>query len=336
MSRSLSFLGFGRFAKITLTWLVFVTLAAPALHAETFTRSSSEPAAEAVDRYREARAAFDAGEYERAIRLFVEADRLAPSAALSFNIARSYEKLGNGARALEHYRHYLRREPGGAGAKRAAARVKELEGELERRGVQQVTVNSTPAGAQVAIDERPLGATPWTGELSPGNHTLVVTHADFTKTTRVIEVAADRALDVEVALAPAGPSSTAVATRSGSDEAPSFKDRVGPWPFVALGASAVAFGIAGAYELERSDAEAAARASRTQLEYAVHRDDAESRETTARVFAGVGGGLALIGGVWLGIGLLDDTPNEPADQTRARLWLDCGTTACTAHFRERF
>lgn len=336
MTSVLSLFGLERSLSIALlaVTLVLGTLVTPALHAETLARSSSDPSAEAVDRYREARAAFDAGEYERAIRLFMEADRLAPSAALSFNIARSYEKLGKTARALEHYRRYLRREPGGAGAKRAQTRVNALEAELERRGVQQITVNSTPAGAEIAINERPLGVTPWTGELPPGNHTLVLTRAGFEKATRVIEISADRALDVEVALAPEG--STSIAAGSSSAEGSSFKERVGPWPFVALGASAVAFGIAGAYELERSDAEAAARASRTQVEYAVHRDDAESRETTARVFAGVGGGLAILGGVWLGVGLLDDTPKKGDEQGKTRLWLDCGTTACTAHFRERF
>jgi tetratricopeptide (TPR) repeat protein len=338
MSSLLSLFGLKRWSSIALVAFVVGTFVAPALRAETLARSSTDSSAEAVNRYREARKAFDAGEYERAIRLFVEADRLAPRAALSFNIARSYEKLGDSARALEHYRRYLRREPSGAGAKRASERVNELESELQRRGVQQVTIDSTPPGAQVAIGERLLGVTPWTGELAPGHHTLILTHAGHTKTTRVIEVSAERALDVEIVLAPQGSASAATGTAPGSDssERASFKDRVGPWPFVALGASAVAFGVAGAYELERSDAEAAARASRTQVEYAVHRDDAESRETTARVFAGVGGGLALIGGVLFGVGLLDDSPKKPDDEARARLWLDCGATTCTAQFRERF
>lgn len=322
--------------SVALLGLLLGTLLAPSSSAETLARAPSEPSAEAVARYREARSAFDAGEYERAIRLFVEADRLAPSAALSFNIARSYEKLGNPGRALEHYRRYLRREPGGAGAQRAAARVSALESELERRGVQQLSIDSTPAGAQVAVDGRPLGVTPWTGELPPGEHTLVVTRAGYTQTTRVVRISPGRALDVEVALAREGSAASVIATEARLGERPSFKERVGPWPFVALGASAVAFGIAGAYELERADAAAAARASRTQLEYAVHRDDAESRETTARVFAGVGGGLALLGGVWLGVALLDDTPERHDESRRASLWLDCGASACTANFRERF
>jgi len=290
-----------------------------------------------VERYREGRAAFDAGEFERAIRLFLDADRLAPSAALSFNIARSYEKLGNTARALEHYRRYLRREPGGTGAKRAAERVHQLETALQRRGVQQVSVTSTPPGATIELDQRPLGVTPWTGELTPGDHTLVLSHDGYAKTTRVIAVSPDHAVDVEVPLVMQGSGATVVAARPAPIRRLSFKERAGPWPFVTLGASAVAFGVAGAYELERSDAAAAARLSRTQVEYAARRREAESRQTTARVFAGVGGGLALLGGVWLGVALLDDdSPPERDDSTTARWSFDCGATACAAHFRERF
>lgn len=330
---------FQRSFLVVLTVFLLGSLAAASADAETITSSGSRitRSTEAVERYREGRAAFDAGDFERAIRLFVEADRTAPSAALSFNIARSYEKLGNNARALEHYRHYLRREPDGAGAKRAAERITVLEAALERRGVQQITITTTPPGATVELNQRTLGVTPWTGELTPGDHTLVFTHAGYARTVRVINVSPERALYVEVALAPAGGAATMVAARPSPARPASFKERAGPWPFVTLGASAAAFGVAGAYELERSDAAAAARVSRTQLEYAAHRDEAESRQKTARVFVGVGAGLAVLGGVLLGVALLDDeAPSERDQAANARVSFDCGTKTCTAYFLERF
>lgn len=330
---------FQRSFLVAIVAFLLGALSARATSAETLARggSAATRSSEAVERYREGRAAFDAGEFERAIRSFLDADRLAPSAALSFNIARSYEKLGDTARALEHYRRYLLREPGGTGAERAAERVHRLEAALQRRGVQQVSVTSTPPGATVEIDRRTLGVTPWTGELAPGDHTLVLSRDGYATTTRVIAVAPDRAIDIEVALAMDGGGATVVAARPSPVRRPSFKERAGPWPFVTLGASAVAFGVAGAYELERSDAAAAARLSRTQLEYAARRERAESKQTTARVFAGVGGGLALLGGVLLGVALLDDdSPPERDDATTARWSLDCGASACAAHFSERF
>jgi hypothetical protein len=100
----------------------------------------------------------------------------------------------------------------------------------------------------------------------------------------------------------------------------------------------VSLGIAGAFELERSDSEAAARGSRTQLDYAAHRDDAENSQTTARVFAGAGGGFALIGGVLLGIALLDDEePDEaPSPKQGATTSFNCSLSECSAHYVGRF
>jgi tetratricopeptide (TPR) repeat protein len=284
--------------------------------------------------YAEAAALFRAGKYEPAIRLFLEADRLAPSAALAFNVARAYEKLQNTPRALEYYRSYLRRDPSGTGARRAASRVSELEKKLEQRGIQQLTVRSTPEGAALSVDRRPLGVTPWTGELVPGDHTLEVSHDGYAKVVRIVTVSAERALDLDITLSRAAETATRTSAAPDPRHEPSFRERAGLWPFVALGASAVSLGIAGAFELERSDSEAAARGSRTQLDYARHRDHAENSQTTARVFAGAGGGFALIGGVLLGIALLDDeTP--PPDQ-RAKASFDCSRSACAAHYVGRF
>jgi hypothetical protein len=282
----------------------------------------------------EAAALFRAGKYERAIRLFLEADRLAPSPALAFNVARAYEKLGNSARALEYYRNYLRRDPSGKGARRAASRVSALEAKLEQRGVQQLTVRSTPAGAAISLDRRPLGVTPWTGELAPGNHTLELSHEGYAKTARVITISAQRALDLDFTLSRAVEAVTLTSAAPDPRREPSFRERAGLWPFVALGASAVSLGVAGAFELERSDSEAAARGSRSQLDYAAHRDDAENSQTTARVFAGAGGGLALIGGVLLGIALFDD--EAPAPNQRAAARFDCSLSECAAQYTGRF
>ena len=58
-----------------------------------------------VEHYRAAR-------YPEAVSAFLEADKLVPSPALSFNIARAYEQLGGTSSALRWYRDYLRRDPG--------------------------------------------------------------------------------------------------------------------------------------------------------------------------------------------------------------------------------
>ena len=50
--------------------------------------------------------------YAQAIEHFLAADALVPSAALSFNVAKAYEKLGESAKALRYYRDFARRSPG--------------------------------------------------------------------------------------------------------------------------------------------------------------------------------------------------------------------------------
>src|SRR5689334_2986846 len=67
--------------------------------------------ADAKARYEQGVEAYKKDRFKDAIDLFLEADHLAPSAPLSFNIARSYEKIGDDAGALRWYRDYLRREP---------------------------------------------------------------------------------------------------------------------------------------------------------------------------------------------------------------------------------
>jgi tetratricopeptide (TPR) repeat protein len=328
-----------RLLSLALLLVFFGMLSAPAAGADGVaadTPNAGEGSANAQRRYAEAAALFRAGKYERAIRLFLEADRLAPSAALAFNVARAYEKLGNTARALEYYRHYLRRDPNGSGARRAASRVSELQAKLEQRGVQQLTVRSSPEGAAITLDQTSLGVTPWTGELAPGNHTLEVSHEGYAKAVRVVTVSAERALDLDITLSRTVEAATLTSAAPDPRHEPSFRERAGLWPFVALGASAVSLGIAGAFELERSDSEAAARGSRTQLDYAAHRDDAENSQTTARVFAGAGGGLLLIGGVLLGIALLDDDADDPSPKERAKAGFNCSLSECAVHYVERF
>lgn len=84
-------------------------------------------AAQAKLRYEEGKAAYEDARFADAIRAFSEADVLAPRAALSFNIARAYERLGDRARALEHYRDYLRRAPDAENAATVRARIDTLE-----------------------------------------------------------------------------------------------------------------------------------------------------------------------------------------------------------------
>jgi hypothetical protein len=70
---------------------------------------SDERTVRAEAQFREAVEAFASGRYYTAIELFTAADRIDPRPELSFDIARSYENLGEDATAVAFYREYLRR-----------------------------------------------------------------------------------------------------------------------------------------------------------------------------------------------------------------------------------
>jgi hypothetical protein len=276
---------------------------------------AASPSAEAVAEARrsEARAKFEAGvsafgerRYADAVQSFVEADALAPSAPLSFNIARAFERLDNPAAALRWYRDYLRRSPQAPNAAEVQARVGEHAATLAARGVQQITVLTTPDGAALTIDDQAAGPTPVTLELKPGRHRATLRLAGYLDQTAEFVLDARTPQDlslrlvaqpvavpaVRVALDPRGGSANGDRGRTGTQR----EHRFGPAPWVAVGAGAASMLFALGFELARHSAESAAEKA-SQLEYQTHFDAMQSRQTTARVLLAVGGGLLITGGV---------------------------------------
>lgn len=261
----------------------------------------SEPSRRASARYQEGRSAYASGRYKDAIDCFREADSLAPSPALSFNTALAYDKLLDPAGALAHYREYLRREPMAPRADAVQARIGELESVLAGRGIQQLTVHSTPAGATVVIDDKPLGVTPWTSVLIPGDHSLQLRLPGYSDLTQRFTLPREKAMDLDFSLNrrtdPAGPAESRPALPQGAHVAQ--RRAASPIPWLVLGAGAASFLTAGAFELMRQSAESRAKEQTTQLGYDRAFRDAEGHLTKARVFAGVGGGLTVAGSVLL-------------------------------------
>ena len=139
------------FASITLAVLVCPRPAAA-------DPTSDEAAAEerrnaAKSKYQQGADAYAAGHFKDAVDLFLSADHLAPSAPLSFNIARAYEKLGDDSGALRWYRDYLRRNPGASNAESVRGLIATLAHSLQNKGIQQLSILSSPVGATVTIDD---------------------------------------------------------------------------------------------------------------------------------------------------------------------------------------
>jgi tetratricopeptide (TPR) repeat protein len=267
---------------------------------------------------------FSAGEYQKAVTAFMAADRLAPSAALSFNIALAYEKLADTSGSLRWYRDYLRRSPRAPNAATVQARVNELANKLSRGGLQQLTVISTPGGATVMIDGRAVGVTPFTGDLALGQHRLQLDLPGYREPGREIALLANAPQDLNVAM---DATPTTNPSKPTNDAGPSalVRDgtrRFGIAPWLVAGGGVVGLGSALGFELARRSAEDAAAHAPNQVEFKAQSDQMERHQTTARVLAGVSGTLLVTGTVML---LLNErTPAAP------RMGLNCTFTGCTA------
>jgi hypothetical protein len=321
------------------------------------TMSEQERKLTAEVRHRAAVNSFARQRYRDAIDLFREADRLAPSAAFSFNVARCYDQLGDTPNALASYREYLRRarHPGDEAA--VTRRIGRLEARLAAKGLQQVSVLSTPSGATVSIDRQPIGVSPWTGEIAPGNHALELTLPGYEPVRLSFDLQKEHALDLEYALplepvptlaAPTPPDAprdeptaaraawAAEEKRTAARSSRSLRERTGTTAatsvgWAAIGTGTAALGAALVFEVLRRGAEKDAERDTTQIRFAHDLERMRSRQTLARVFGGVGAGLAATGGVLLWIG---SPRNEKA--ASAGLALSCIPTRCEAQLAGKF
>jgi tetratricopeptide (TPR) repeat protein len=162
------------------------------------------PEAEAKERARglflQGVAEYREGRFYEAVAIFLETQRIYPDNQLCFNIARAYENLGNLAAALRYYRDYLRQADRPSDGDEVRERVRKLSLQLAQRGVQQLTVLSSPVGATALLDGHPVGITPWTGETYPGKHRVTLTLEGHATHERVVDIDAFEARDMIVAL----------------------------------------------------------------------------------------------------------------------------------------
>ncbi|HKY37271.1 MAG TPA: PEGA domain-containing protein [Polyangiaceae bacterium] len=308
--------------------------------------------AEGKERYERGAEAYAAGRYKDAIDLFLQADALAPSAALSFNIARAYEKISDDASTLQWYRDFRRRAPDAKNGPEVDQRIQQLEGVLASKGVQQLTVLTSPLGATVIIDEQPVGITPFTGQFAPGSHKVLLSLRGYADTERKVELAAERAQDLNVPLVPArsqagvppGPGdSGGEGSGAGSASQPRQPadrpsgPRFGIWPWVGIGAGAAVLGGALGVEIARRGAEKDAKEDETQVGYKEKLDTMKSRQTTARVLAAVGGALFITGGTLLVIDLTSRQQEAARARVRPRhAMLDCSVDGCALTLEGQF
>lgn len=111
-----------------------ILCAAPTVHGQ-----SDADLAKARNHYERGRQAFDAGQYQRAIREFATADRIAPSAILEYNIGLCHEQLGEKAEAIRRFRLYLDRMPNAKNRPEVESRIRQLEADIAAKGSAEPT-----------------------------------------------------------------------------------------------------------------------------------------------------------------------------------------------------
>jgi tetratricopeptide (TPR) repeat protein len=282
---------------------------------------------------------FRAKRYKAAIDAFLLANDVYPSSAISFNIARAYESLGDASGALRFYRDYLRRTTAAPDAAQIARRIEVFEDRLRQLGLQQVTILSTPLGATLLLDGRAVGITPWTGDLIPGKHSVKLVQRGYAEELAQFELSSHRSALVTFSLDPlpsalepatddevkppaasSAPPPPPVAPQPIAPPPPPTGTSVLPW--LSLGAGALALAGAGYFELRSANAEERARRAPTQAEAFGHIDSMHGSQLAARISLGVGIGLAATGGLLL----LWDVGD--AEETRP-LALGCAGQLCS-------
>jgi tetratricopeptide (TPR) repeat protein len=161
---------------------------------------------------RKATEAFDAGlklyrrgRYAAALEKFQEAYEAKPHPVVLYNIGKCYERLGDIPKALRNYRDYLRLEPDAKDKDAVTSAIAALEGRLKQQGVQQVLVTTDPPGARVTVDDKELGVSPVSAEISPGAHRVELHLEGYEAVSRGFTMPANTSLELALELKPPPP-----------------------------------------------------------------------------------------------------------------------------------
>lgn len=320
--------------------------AAPAARQSDGATADTDATAQARAHYRLGASAYRAGRYREAIEAFAKADALIPSAALSFNIARAHEKLGDPTNAVIWYRDYLQRAGYASDRKRIEAHVAALEQTPSANVQQRLSVSSFPEGAALRLDGQPAGSTPWSGPLSPGAHRLDLRLPGYADVSQSVWVKPDAPMDVRIALSRAAPvmtttppiagrepreltgPSSARAVPSRAPEEPRG-NAVRTWGYVAAGVGGAALGGGVVFELLRRGSESDARNDPRQVSFAEKYDTMERQAAAARILFVSGAVLLATGGVLIVAG-------SRSAESKPGVSAACLPGGCSATFRGRF
>lgn len=180
----------------------------------------ADDTAEAKSRFREGAELYRAKQYREAISRFEEAYRLKPAAAIHYNVAQCREKLGEWPAAIRSYHDYLREAPEANDRAVVRAAIQKLEERLSATGAQPLLVYTDPPGAEVRIDGRARGTSPFHLVLPPGSYDVALALAGFERIAVELAMSARAAHVLDLQLRPSQPAPVATQPSAPAVQAP--------------------------------------------------------------------------------------------------------------------
>jgi tetratricopeptide (TPR) repeat protein len=165
---------------------------------------------------------YSEGDFRAALIEFERAYALRPSYRLLYNLAQVAYELRDYAAAERHFRAYLVEGEDEITPERRAEVRHELDRLRER--VASLDIRTEPSGAQVHVDDRLVGTTPFSAavRVSAGRRRVLAELPGYAPVTRAIDVAGGEDLSVELRFGPP-------LIASSADTGPSSGKNVAPW-----------------------------------------------------------------------------------------------------------
>jgi hypothetical protein len=251
-----------------------------------------------TDAFERGEALYSKGDYGAAIALFKEADRMKVTPEVAFDLARSFEKLGDVAFTVLYDRLYLARAPDASDATEVSGRLRRVLARAEDEGVGFLEVFA-PGATGLVINGRAFAEPPAALFLAPGEYVIEAAFRSGPKKQRVnVSLGEVKTLWLEPVRPPMVKTDEApgeaVSVRT-PGAAPKTGLRVAAWVLIGVGVAALGTGVAmGA--LASADAQRSQDKQLTVREANLAAAESNGKATVANVLFGSGGALAVAGG----------------------------------------
>lgn len=251
---------------------------------------------EASARFRSGVEFYKKRDFTAALVEFKKAYELAPNYRVLFNLGQTSRELDDYATALQAFEQYL--EEGGKEV--PPVRIRDVRGWIEelKKKVGRVTVETNVEGAEVLVDDVPMGETPLTDPIvvNVGRHKFTATLTGYTQVQRVIDVSGMEESTLTLELVKIERRQDKPDPTPPPPPPPEAKTPVAAWVMLSVtGAAAIVTGVMGGLALSaKSDLD-------DQLDTfpgdPTAIQDAQSRTNSFAIGTDVAGAIAIAGAV---------------------------------------